>query len=690
MPKKFKLSQLTKMRQDGKRADDTLFSEQRTNILLKAGDHYRKKSNAVFNEMRSRGAITKNQKIRLTQNHIHRITNIYENSILEGDPSAVAVPYNEDELQDVKAAQQGNSVLAWARNTNNWEERKAKNVHDFINIGEVFAKIRFDYDLGPVIGVDNNGNKVKQGEFAIDRVFGFDMKRSPNARSESENPWWIHEQMIDMDDFKELVKELKPEETKNISTASKGTVKIFDANTGEYRDSEDQVLIYELFVKPSSKYPDGWYVMFWDNFVVTQGPIPFGIYPIKMQGFDEMTTSPRSSSIIRVCRPYQVEINRSSSKMAEHQITLGDDKVFIQKGTKLSNGGYLHGVRAYQVSGKEPIIQAGRNGSQYLDYKLSQVSEMYEAVDLAFVLQQKDNVGDPFQLLFKAMKEKKRFVKYAEKYQRFEVEIAKTILKMSKHYLTENHAIKVLGRSEQVNIAEFKRMDDTGFDIKIKAQSGDVETQFGKILATTQTLQYAGGQLSPDQIGKLIKNLPFGNEKQIFSTLTVDDDNSVNDILALDRGEVPVIGMYDNHEFIIKALTHRMKKSDFKFLDPQIQQSYQQKVKQHEEVYTQQKLQIQQAEMGMIPMGGFLTTVNTSWFNPTTNRVERVKIPSEAISWLMEKMNSQGQFTKELEQLPEEVQAQIAQGQGPQQGQQQLQQSQPQAGGNVLPMGPQA
>lgn len=680
MPK-FTLSKLTKMRQDGKRADDVLFSEQRTNILLKMGDHYKKKANSIYSEMRSRGFVSKNQKLRLTQNHIHRITNIYENAILQGDPSAVAVPYNEDELQDVKDAQLSNSVLDWARNSNDWEARKARNVHDFVNIGEVFGKIRFDYDLGQTIGVDDKGKEVKAGEFVIDRVFGFDMKRDPNARSEEENPWWIHEQMMDIDEFKDLIKEFAPEQTKNVSTAGKGTLKIFDANTGEYRETQDQALVYELFVKPSPKFPKGWYVMFYDNAVIHQGKLPFGIYPIVTEGFDEMTTSPRSASIIRVCRPYQVEINRASSKMAEHQITLGDDKVYIQKGTKLSNGGYLHGVRAFQVSGKEPIIQAGRNGAQYLEYKQSQVQEMYEAADLAFVLQEKENQGDPFQLLFRSMKEKKRFVKYAEKYERFEIKIAKTLLQMARHYLTDDHIIKIAGRTEAVNVEEFKRTTDAGFNIKVKPQSGDISSQFGKILSTTQTLQYASGQLQPDQIGKLIKNLPFGNEEQIFSTLTVDDDNAVNDILALDRGETPQVGLFDNHEFTIKSLSHRMKKSDFKFLSPEIQQNYSEKLNQHELVYTQQKQAIQQANMGMIPMGGFLTTVNTSWFNPTSNRVERVKIPSEAISWLMQKLNEQGKFNEELEQLPDQAQAQIAQNG--------IQNSQPQTD-NVIEIGPQA
>jgi len=138
--------------------------------------------------------------------------------------------------------------------------------------------------------------------------------------------------------------------------------------------------------------------------------------------------------------------------------------------------------------------------------------------------------------------------------------------------------------------------------------------------------------------------------------------------------------LHDNHEFMIKALTHRMKKSDFRFLNPEIQNNYAQKLEQHEMVYAQQKKAAEQASMGMVPMGGFLTTVNTSWFNPSTNRVERVKIPSEAISWLMQKLQTQGQFANEVQQLPLSSQASIGAS---------TESSQPQAD-NVIPIGPQA
>jgi hypothetical protein len=662
MPK-FTLDKLNRMYRNSKHCDERTFAEQRTNILLRSGDHYNRKAKST-DDLRSKGSVNRQEKIRLVKNHIHRITNLFINSILEGNPSIEATPFNDNELSDVKNAEMSNSVLRWVKDTNDWSRKQEKLVHDFIVIGETWAKIRFDYNKGPIVAQDEKGEPVRAGEFVIDRVFAFDLKRDPTAREASECQWWIHEQMVDIDELKDTVKKLSPENVEKLTpSVAKANYKIFDGNSGSYGDMKNQVAVRELFYKPSSRYPKGYFVMFVDEFIITEGELPFGIFPLVGEGFDEMTTSPRHTSIIKVCRPYQVEINRASSKQAEHQITLGDDKVFIQKGTKLSSGGLLNGVRAIQYTGAMPIIQPGRTGEHLAPYGQAQVAEMYEACGLSSILEDKvPQAGDPFQLLFRSMKEKKRFVKYVGKYERFEVDLFSKVIQMAKAYLDDGHMIKIAGRSEAVNIPEFRRMDDSGFQIKVIPQSGDVETKFGKILSLTQVMQYAGSSLSPDQLGNVIRELPTGNKEQAFSSLTADSDNAKNDILAMDRGEPVPINPHDNHQFYIQSLTHRIKKSDFRFLEPQVQDLYFQKLAQHELALQQQQQAIQQQSMGMIPSGGFLTTVNASWNNPATGRVERIKVPSEAVKWLVDKLNGQGAFASQMAALPPQSQANVAGG----------------------------
>jgi len=663
----FSVDKLKSMYSAGKQCDEKVFAEQRTNILLRAGDHY---NNTKSSSLGPRRRTTSNsgQKIRLVKNHIHRITNLFINSILEANPSVSTVPYNKQELSDAKAAQLAQAVIDWVKDSVNWRKKQSKFVHDFIVVGECWGKVRFDYDKGPTSGVDEEGNPVKAGAFVIDRIFGFDLKRDPSARDNDECKWWIHEQMIDLKEFKNIVRGLSPENVENVAKSqTPSNYKIFDGNTGDYKDVSEQVSVKELYYKPDAIYPNGYYVLFTDDFIVTEGELPFGIFPLVGEGFDEMTTSPRATSIIKVCRPYQVEINRASSKVAEHQVTLGDDKVFIQKGTKLSSGGYLNGVRAIQFSGQPPVVQPGRGGTQYTEYLRSQVAEMYEAVGLSDIQQDKQPQGDPYQLLYTSMKQKKKFVKYAEKYEMFEIALFTKVLEMAKHYLSPLHIVRAAGRTELVNVDEFKNNNTDGFEIKIIPQSGDIESKFGQVLSLSHILQFAGSSLQPDQLGQIIRQMPFGNEELGFDALTVDTDNATNEILALDKGELSPARPSDNHKFILKALTNRTKKSDFKFLPPQAQQAYMVKIQQHEVFLQQFAVQAEQQKLGMIPAGGFLTTVNASWHNPQTNRVERIKVPAEAIQWLVQRLNTQGVLANQVQQLPPDSQARVLNGE-PQEG----------------------
>jgi hypothetical protein len=190
----------------------------------------------------------------------------------------------------------------------------------------------------------------------------------------------------------------------------------------------------------------------------------------------------------------------------------------------------------------------------------------------------------------------------------------------------------------------------------------DVESKFGRILSITQILQYAGSGMSSDQVGQLIKNLPYGNKKEVFNTLTVNYDTATNMILALDRGTAPYIPQYANLDYLLAALTNRTVQADFPQLPQEIQAGYIQTIQNMEKIKSEQMLQVQQAQMGQIPMDGFLITCNASVDMPDSNgnvKQQRIKLPSGALSWLVQKMQQQGAMAQQTAQLPLGVQADI-------------------------------
>jgi hypothetical protein len=105
-------------------------------------------------------------------------------------------------------------------------------------------------------------------------------------------------------------------------------------------------------------------------------------------------------------RPYQAEINRTASKIAEHQITLGDDKLILTNGSKVTSGNSIPGIRTVNVTGKEPTVLEGRDGSQFVPYMESQINELYKVMMVDEDSEQQQGPLDPHALLFRAASQK--------------------------------------------------------------------------------------------------------------------------------------------------------------------------------------------------------------------------------------------------------------------------------------------
>lgn len=677
---RLKVTDLNQMYLDGETADHELFAEQRSNILLVAGEHYSRRNSRYWNKLRQSRDLSDDQKIRLTKNHIHRITRNYVNNIVTYAPGVAVVAKNENEIQDQKAAELNDSVWQDIKQRHKINEKISNWANDFVDIGECFVKIFYDPNLGKLKGyeqeVDENGvaqfdtggnpvasdRAVFSGDIVYERLYGFNILRPKEAKSFGECQWLMLRKMVS----KKLLKKQydgQEDKLKFIQESSDQTYKIFEGTRITYSDtSKDEVLVMETYMRPGPEYPSGYFFIHTKEGILEEGELPFGLFPIKYVGWDEIQTSPRSRGIIKQLRPYQAEVNRSASKMAEHQVTLGDDKLLIQNGTKLSQGGILPGVRGVTYTGMTPTILAGRSGDQYLSYMQSQIAEMYDIADMEFDSQEKENAQvDPYTLLFQSLRNKKKFSLYAQKFENFLVEICEMSLEIAKYYFDESMLIPAIGKREYINMPEFKNSNKLCYQIKLLPQTDDIESKMGKQMVLQHLIQYAGTALGPEQMGKIIKMMPYANDKEIFDDLTIDYDNARNDILAMDRGQYRPPNKYDNHEYMVKKLVNRMKQPDFFFLNPMIQQMYEQKKTDHEQALAQQTKEIQMAEAGFIPTGGYMVVCDIYVADPANpEKTRRARIPYEALNWLLEKLESQGSSQEQLGSQDPQVQADIA------------------------------
>ena len=185
------------------------------------------------------------------------------------------------------------------------------------------------------------------------------------------------------------------------------------------------------------------------------------------------------------------------------------------------------------------------------------------------------------------------FRSYIEKFEHFLKRICKLYLRLAKHYLDEQTLIPLIGKSEYVNIPEFKTTEDIDTTIKVIPMVDDINTMWGKWLSINHMIQYSSAQLGKEDIARIARNMPFGNFEESFSDIMLDYDLAENFMLAIERGEQPQPSQADNKEYMIKKLQNRIRAADFSLLNPQIQQYYLTVSEQYMQMSAQEKLEIQ-------------------------------------------------------------------------------------------------
>lgn len=662
---KHSVSELEKLFQGDDEQDKELFAEQRSNILLYNGEHYNRLRSTFYKRLRESKSLTDEQRIRLTKNHTGKIVDAYTNHILSTAPGVGFEPANQSELKDQKAAELNHSVWEFAREKYGLDEKTQNWAEDFTQIGEVAVKIFWDPNegeyLGDFAGEDGAMHAHFKGDFIFEEVFGFNLLIDSSAVDHREATRMAIRKMIPTKKLKAMFP--GEENAKFIQEGSDQTFTIFDRGRAGYTKTKDQCMLRETYFKPCFDYPAG-YVYYWvKDKILFKSELPAGKFPIVFKPFKKMKTRARGQAVTKTVRPFQAEINRAASKIAEHQVTLGDDKLILSGGTTMTTGKVLPGVRSYNVSGLDPKILPGRDGSQYATYMEKQITELYNAVD---VDEKEDPISgqiDPHSLIYMSGRQKRKFKLYVQRFEQFLVEVAKLYLDLARYYYPDDMVIGMIGRSERVNLAEFRSSDPLCYKIKVVPQAEDIETKLGKQLILSQTLQYTASKFDKEDIGKIIKAMPYANLDESFNDLTMDYEAATNDILALDRGEDPPVSPYDNHIYMIKRLTQRMRQADFRFMDPKIQQGYVMRMQAHEQIHAEQVAAIQRAEAGFIPTDGYLVSCDFYVQAPNSTggtKDQRVRLPSGALQWLIKQLETQGSTLDQLESVNQENLAQIS------------------------------
>lgn len=647
--------------------------EKRTNLNLYLGHHFIKTSDELSRRLEKQG-VDKSTRIRVTKNHIFKISEQIVNFILDAGSDFDVFPANQDELQDQKAAEMHRAVLADWKHKNNFTQLVRELAYDFVVDGEIATKRFWNPHKGEVVGEEiiideetgeQSTKKIRSGEAEVERIFGWDLIFPENAKSETQATWLGYQKMMPI----KTVKEMAPDELKDkIEEGNDKTFEIFDPTTGGYHHKKGMTLVREKYIKPCKEYPNGYFYIFNEDTVIYEGELPEGHpFPIKVTGFTEVPTSPRRVSIIRQLRPLQVNVNYGASQQIITQMTLGQDKLIMLGGADLQYNGSHRGVEKFKTNSMQsPTILPGRSGNQFVEAMSTAIAEMYQIAGVPELSEDKVNQLDPQTALFRSVRDKKRFSLYTKKFVDYLGELVEDVLTLKKMYMKEQQVISVVGRTEQINVPEFKAAAPIGYQIKVLEVDENETKVLGKHIELVSMMQYGGKQMDPETIALIGRNMPFLNKEKIFEKSLIDYDSSVNIILALDRGESVPVMPNDNVDYLLREITARTRKADFRFMvqeNPAIGQNYEQFIMQLQQVKAQQVAQLKAQQSQLVPTTGAMVPINVYRPVPKSSggvKYERIQVPYDALQDLVNRLESQGSVMDPIKRQEQSTQASIA------------------------------
>lgn len=693
MPKDLTPDYLDSLYNQANSLDQPIFDRFVSYGRLTSGDHFYQQANKAI----TRSASWKSEpkaRLRLVQNHISRFVNVWSNSILDLSPDVDVIPDNPREEKDKKAASLNRSVKAHIIEESDFYSLQEELVKDFISLGESIIKISFEPQAGPLVPgqirkfLDKQTGEVVEmqdqmpcGEIKFARIEPENLLRDPMGRNWNDARWLCHRHTLNKSDLIKMIKEMYANDPDAINSKINSLsdtdeqVNMYDGTDNMYLNEEKnkKILVREFYWRPCAEYPKGLYVMATKGAELFQSELPAGVFPIEIINFESNHGTPRGESRIKQLAPVQLEINRCVSKIAEAQITLGDDKIITTAGSKVAEINKYEGVRLFQVTGGTvPQIMEGRSGNQYLDHLMNQVATFDLLADIPQVSEDKMATLDPFAIFFLTSRQKKRFAKHATKFERFLIKIWKKTLKIHKRLIHPNAVIQILGASEKINMDEYKSQDDLGFQVKLKARTEDPESLIAKQFQINQFMQY--GNLNEADFGVLAKESPFLDKSDLALKSTLKADRAQNMILKLDKGKDLGMSPADDPGYMLQRLDTRMSQPDFDEITyrtpdgfvintEMIQGLYMQKRQQYLQLQAQRMQEKMQMEKGMIPTTG--NRVKIQMYDSKMNKdgsigMKQIAIPNDALEYLIKRLQAQETTAASLQQFDSQTQADLS------------------------------
>lgn len=266
-----------------------------------------------------------NAPVRITANKIGALVERYVARLLKANLEPEALPVTDND-SDVDAAKVGTRILASELHRLDWDTQEVDLYFWVAPLGFSYMQVAWDPGSGPVVGQDEKGNPVPQGEITLDVVPGPELAVDPagKKRDLSDSLWACR--TIAM--TPEAVWErwgVRLDGTGE-RTLAQEVYDLVDSAAGarEGAGSATSVMVHQMWVRPCRAVPQGMVLTYAQDRVLEHTPFPYkhGRLPFVQFNLFPGVGSREGRTWVKDAIPLQADYNDARSREATIRRTL--------------------------------------------------------------------------------------------------------------------------------------------------------------------------------------------------------------------------------------------------------------------------------------------------------------------------------------------------------------------------------
>lgn len=488
-------------------------------------------------------------------NHIANIIEIRQAKLSRVRPSLTVVPFSDDE-GDVACAKTSKKILKAVSHNKNISKILAQGTMWSEICGTVFYKIDWNNDGGRVIGVDENKGVIREGDVDITVVSPFEIYPDSNTYNNVDDcNSIIYARTFHKDAVKNIWgidcegEDINVYTLDSITTAGGlGYTSMSSAVAKKLK--KDQVLVLEMYEKPTIEYPNGRFIIVAGDKLVYMGELPYVNKENGKRGFpfvkQACIASPNcfwGGCIVERCIPIQRSFNAIKNRKHEflNRLTMGilaveDGSLDIEN---LEEEGLSPGkVLIYRQGSDAPKMLS--NSSVPIDFQYEEASLLSEFTNVSGVsdllnggIAMSNASGVALQLLIE--QDDIKLLSSSEELKNVAKDMAKHILRLYKQFALTEHTTRIIGDNGTVELFYWKGSDINSEDIVFETESEINETLAQKRsmifeILKAGLLEDENGKLSSSMRSKVLEQLGFGvwENSQDMNALQIANANKEN------------------------------------------------------------------------------------------------------------------------------------------------------------------